>query len=88
MLASAGLGKPGEYQTRACRNSFFRHCPGRGRVMGSKGSSSGSLKVSSLAENLSQILVASASTDTSGTAMMVERIMQVCRQAGVECSPE
>ena len=54
----------------------------------SKGSLSGSLKVSSLAENLSQILVASVSTDTSGTAMMVERIMQVCRQAGVECSPE
>ncbi len=61
---------------------------GKQAVGFSKGNLSGSLKVTSLADNLSQILVASSSTDTSGTAVVVERIMQVCRQAGVECSPE
>ena len=53
-----------------------------------KGNLSGSLKVTSLADNLSQILVASSSADASGTALVVDRIMQVCRHAGVECAPE
>jgi hypothetical protein len=52
----------------------------------SKGDQSASMKVSGLNDNLSQILVASTFSRSSGTSLVVERILRVCKQMGVECT--
>ena len=52
----------------------------------SKGDQSASMKVSRLDDNLSQILVAETYGKSGGTSLVVERIMRVCQQMGVECS--
>jgi hypothetical protein len=52
----------------------------------SKGDQSASLKVSRLDDHLSQILVAATYGKASGTSLVVEAILRVCRQMGVECS--
>ena len=44
------------------------------------------MKVSSLNDNLSQILVASTPGKSSGTSLVVEGILRVCKQMDVECS--
>ncbi len=51
----------------------------------SKGDQSASMKVSGLNDNLSQILVASTYGRSSGTSLVVEGILRVCKQMGVEC---
>ncbi len=52
----------------------------------SKGNQSASMKVSGLNDNLSQILVASTYGQSSGTSLVVEGILRVCKQMGVECT--
>jgi hypothetical protein len=52
----------------------------------SKGEQAASMKVSSLNDNLSQILVASTPGKPSGTSLVVEGILRVCKQMDVECS--
>jgi hypothetical protein len=52
----------------------------------SKGDQSASLKVSRLGDHLSQILVAATYGKSGGTSLVVEAILRVCRQMGVECS--
>ncbi len=52
----------------------------------SKGNQSASMKVSGLNDNLSQILVASTYGQSSGTSLLVEGILRVCKQMGVECT--
>ena len=52
----------------------------------SKGGHSASMKVSNLNDNLSQILVASTYGRSSGTPLVVEAILRVCRQMGVKCT--
>lgn len=52
----------------------------------SRGDQSASLKVSSLNDNLSQILVASTYGQSGGTSLVVEGILRVCKQMGVECT--
>jgi len=52
----------------------------------SKGDQSASMKVSGLNDNLSQILVASTYGRSSGTSLVVEGILGVCKQMGVECT--
>ena len=51
-----------------------------------KGAQSASMKVSRLDDNLSQILVAGASGKPGETSLVVEGILRVCHQMGVECS--
>ena len=52
----------------------------------SKGDQSASMKVNRLDDNLCQILVAESYGKPGGTSLVVERIMRVCQQMGVECS--
>lgn len=52
----------------------------------SKGAQSASMKVSGLGENLSQILVAGISGKPGETSIVVDGILRVCHQMGVECS--
>ena len=52
----------------------------------SRGDQSASLKVSSLNDNLCQILVASTYGQPGGTSLVVEGILRVCKQMGVECT--
>jgi hypothetical protein len=52
----------------------------------SKGDQSASLKVSRLDDHLSQILVAATYGNAGGTSVVVEAILRVCKQMGVECS--
>jgi len=52
----------------------------------SKGDQSASMKVSRLDDNLSQILVAETYGKQGGSSLVVERIIRVCQQMGVECS--
>jgi hypothetical protein len=52
----------------------------------SRGEQSVSLKVSRLGDNLSQILVAATYGKPGGTSLVVEAILRVCHQMGVECS--
>ncbi len=51
-----------------------------------KGDQSASMKVSRLDEHLAQILVAGAAGKPGGTSLVVEGILRVCHQMGVECS--
>lgn len=52
----------------------------------SRGDQTASMKVSGLNDNLSQILVASTFGKSSGTSFVVEGILRVCKQMGVECT--
>ena len=51
-----------------------------------KGEQSASMKVSHLDDHLSQILIAGTSGKPGGTSLVVEGILRVCQQMGVECS--
>jgi len=51
-----------------------------------KGEQSASLKVSRLDDHLSQILVAATYGQPGGTSLVVEGILRVCHEMGVECS--
>ena len=51
-----------------------------------RGAQSASMKVSRLDDHLSQILVAGASGKPGETSLVVEGILRVCHQMGVECS--
>ncbi len=57
------------------------------RMIGfSKGDQSASMKVTSLSDNLSQILVASTTGTSGGTILVVDGILRVCQRMGVVCS--
>jgi len=51
-----------------------------------KGEQTASMKVSRLDDHLAQILVAATYGNPAGTSLVVEGILRVCRQMGVECS--
>ncbi len=58
----------------------------RRTIVFAKGDQSASMKVSRLDEHLAQILVAGAAGKPGGTSLVVEGILRVCHQMGVECS--
>jgi hypothetical protein len=51
-----------------------------------RGDQSASMKVSRLDDRLAQILVAGPAGKPGGTSFVVDGIMRVCQQMGVECS--
>ncbi len=51
-----------------------------------KGDQSASMKITSLNDHLSQILVASTPGKSGGTALVVEGILRVCQRLDVACS--